>query len=148
MQIHELTPQLPAKPAVKRVGRGGRRGTYSGRGMKGQKSRSGAAVDPLFEGGRSSLVQRLKKRRGFVSPHARNLTVTIDTLDRVFVANDTVSVTSLISSGVIRARDTRCTNVKIVGSGPISKKLVIDESVLLSESARTSIESAGGKVSR
>ena len=76
MQIHEL--QLANPKDRKRIARGGQRGTTSGRGSKGQKACSGGNVDPLFEGGRSSLIQRMKKLRGFVSPHKKALTFTTD----------------------------------------------------------------------
>ena len=64
MQIHNLKIQYPKKKR-KIIGRGGKKGTYSGKGGKGQKGRSGVSIDPLFEGGRSSLIDRLKKIRGF-----------------------------------------------------------------------------------
>ena len=62
MQIHELT--LAPRKEVKRIGRGGKRGTTSGRGTKGQ-GENGKKKDPLFEGGRSTLIDRMKKSRGF-----------------------------------------------------------------------------------
>ena len=71
MQIHELNTKK--RKAKKTIGRGGKRGTYSGKGNKGQKARSGGSMDPLFEGGRSSLVERMKKLRGFKSTHAKSL---------------------------------------------------------------------------
>ena len=82
MQIHQL--KLNKRKSRKRVGRGGKRGTFSGRGMKGQKARSGAKIDPLFEGGRSSLVERLKKTRGFKSPHGKKININLNDLERIF----------------------------------------------------------------
>ena len=76
MQIHQL--KLKKRKKRKTIGRGGKRGTYSGRGNKGQKARSGGNVDPLFEGGRSSLVERLKKVRGFKSPHAKKININLN----------------------------------------------------------------------
>ena len=55
MQIHEL--KVKAKKTKKRIGRGGKRGTYSGKGNKGHKARSGGNVDPLFQGGSTSLMK-------------------------------------------------------------------------------------------
>ena len=60
MQLHQLKPTHKAK-AAKRVGRGGKRGTYSGRGMKGQKSRAGARMQPLVR----ELIKRYPKLRGY-----------------------------------------------------------------------------------
>ena len=63
MQIHELKPDHPRKHR-KRVGRGGKRGTFSGKGTKGQKSRAGASVKPGFRGGDTPLWKIFPKRRG------------------------------------------------------------------------------------
>lgn len=60
MQLHELRPKHKIKKA-KRIGRGGKRGTYSGRGMKGQKSRAGARFEPIIRG----LIKRYPKLRGY-----------------------------------------------------------------------------------
>ena len=60
MQLHQLKPTHKAKRA-KRVGRGGKKGTYSGRGMKGQKSRSGARMQPIIR----ELIKRYPKLRGY-----------------------------------------------------------------------------------
>jgi large subunit ribosomal protein L15 len=67
MQIHTLSSNLSQK-SRKRIGRGGKRGTYSGKGQKGQKSRSGANISPLFTGGSAALAGQgsrvIHKRRG------------------------------------------------------------------------------------
>lgn len=67
MQIHTLSSNL-SKKSRKRIGRGGKRGTYSGKGQKGQKSRSGAKISPLFTGGSAALAGQgsrvIHKRRG------------------------------------------------------------------------------------
>ncbi|MFC1954159.1 50S ribosomal protein L15, partial [Chloroflexota bacterium] len=69
MRQNELSPALGSKRSRKRVGRGdgSGHGTYSGRGCKGQKSRSGFKIKPGFEGGQLPLVKRLPKKRGFVN---------------------------------------------------------------------------------
>src|SRR3972149_5236059 len=63
MQLHELKPTTVNK-GKKRIGRGGKRGTYSGKGMKGQKSRAGAGVKPGFRGGDNRIWQLFPKQRG------------------------------------------------------------------------------------
>ena len=63
MQLHELKPTI-RKKNKKRVGRGGKRGTYSGKGLKGQKSRAGAGVKPGFRGGDKPLWKKFHKARG------------------------------------------------------------------------------------
>jgi large subunit ribosomal protein L15 len=131
--IHEL--KLKNKKKRKTIGRGGKRGTYSGRGNKGQKARSGGkAIDPLFEGGRSSLIERLKKVRGFKSPHPKKININLNDLERNFKSGDTVSLKSLIEIGLIDKIESR-KGVKILGTGKLAKKLVIDKEISMSKSA-------------
>jgi large subunit ribosomal protein L15 len=99
MQIHEL--KVAKKKERKRIGRGGKTGTTAGRGSNGQKSRSGASVDPLFEGGRSTLLERMKKVRGFKSVHPKKHTVTLATLDRVLVDGDVVTRALLVGKRAV-----------------------------------------------
>lgn len=145
MQIHQL--QVEGRKTRKRVGRGGKRGTYSGRGMKGQKSRSGGNVDPLFEGGRSSLIQRMKKLRGFKSPHAKLVVVRLSDLEQLFDAGEEVSIATLAKKGHIRTNELRH-GAKIVASGELSKKLTIATNVRVSKTAIVAIEKAGGTIAK
>jgi large subunit ribosomal protein L15 len=137
MQIHQL--QLKKKKKRKTIGRGGKRGTYSGKGNKGQKARSGGNVDPLFEGGRSSLVERLKKVRGFKSPHAKKQNINLNDLERNFKDGDKIDIKSLIEKGLfskIEAKD----GVKILGTGKLTKKITVDKEITMSESAKKAIQ--------
>lgn len=143
MQIHQLT--LKKRKPKKTVGRGGKRGTYSGRGNKGQKARSGASVDPLFEGGRSSLTERLKKVRGFKSRNAKKSVVKTFDLEKNFKDGDVVSVETLIAAKIISKKDSK-DGVKILTVGEITKKLTIDSGLLLSQSAKDAIIKAGGTI--
>lgn len=144
MQIHELTTSRKRK-AKKTVGRGGKRGTYSGRGNKGQKARSGASIDPLFEGGRSSLTERLKKVRGFKSRNAKKSVVKLEALEKAFVGGSEVSVESLVAAKLVDKKDVK-NGVKILASGEIKKKLTIAKNILLSQTAKDAIIKAGGKI--
>lgn len=137
MQIHEL--KVGRKKKRKTIGRGGKRGTYSGKGNKGQKARSGAHVDPLFEGGRSSLVERLKKVRGFKSPHAKKININLNDLERNFENGDKVDIKSLIEKGLVGKIEAR-KEVKILGTGKLTKKITIDKSISLTKSAKKAIE--------
>lgn len=143
MQIHQLT--IPKKPGRKRIGRGGKRGTYSGRGMKGQKARSGASIDPLFEGGRSSLVERLKKVRGFKSMHPKKIVVSLSALDKYFENGEIVSGETLVAKGLVKEVELK-QGVKILGTGILGKKLNVKPDLLLSQSAREAIEKQGGSI--
>ncbi len=133
MQIHEL--ENIGKKDKKRVGRGGKRGTTSGRGTKGQKARSGGNVNPLFEGGRSSLIQRMKKLKGFKSTSAKKNVVSLENLNNNFEDGDIVSTVTLVEKGLIRKRNIK-NGVKILGTGKCGKKLKFSEEILMTESAK------------
>ncbi len=143
MQIHELKNKHKKKR--KDIGRGGKRGTYSGRGNKGQKSRSGAKINPLFEGGRSSLIERLKKIRGFKSLRRKKTVFNLDDLDCYFQEGEAVGAEQLIKKGLLD-KVKAGHGVKILGNGKINKKLEIEKDILLSSSARAAVEKAGGIV--
>lgn len=140
MQIHQL--KIKSQKRKRRVGRGGKKGTYSGRGMKGQKSRSGANVNPIFEGGRSTLIEHLPKIRGFKSHRPKNQVVDLQQMEKHFTDGDIVNPQSLLAKKLI---DNIKTPVKILGDGEIKKKFTI-EKCLVSKSAKEKIEAKGGKV--
>jgi len=140
MQIHQL--KVKTQKLKRRVGRGGKKGTYSGRGMKGQKSRSGAHVNPIFEGGRSTLIEHLPKKRGFTSHKPKNQIVDLQKLEKYFADGDIVNPQALLGKKLV---DNIKAPVKILGDGKISKKLTI-EKCLVSKSAKDKIEATGGKI--
>ncbi|HCU70236.1 MAG TPA: 50S ribosomal protein L15 [Candidatus Moranbacteria bacterium] len=144
MQINTLKIKTPKKKR-KTIGRGGKKGTYSGKGNKGQKARSGAKVDPLFEGGRSTLIDHMKKKRGFKSIVKKATTVDIVKLEEYFKDNDVITIESLVKAEIIR-KIQGTARVKILGSGSIQKKLTIAKGIQISASAKKAIEAAGGKV--
>jgi large subunit ribosomal protein L15 len=136
----------------KRVGRGmgSGKGRYAGRGIKGQKARSGShKMRAGFEGGQMPVYMRIGKKRGNTSKDAlpvgpfRTSTVPVNVrdLDR-FEAGDVVTPESLVEKNLIK--NTR-TDVKILGNGEISKQLTIRVHAI-SASAREKIERAGGTV--
>lgn len=133
MQIHEL--KVAKKKNRKRIGRGGKTGTTAGRGSNGQKSRTGASVDPLFEGGRSTLLERMKKVRGFKSIHPKKHTVTLTDLERVLSDGDVVTRALLVEKRIVDKKALH-EGVKIVATGTLSKKLTLGADVLASETAK------------
>lgn len=143
MQIHEL--KVKAKKSRKRIGRGGKRGTFSGKGMKGQKARSGGNVDPLFAGGQTSLVEKLKKVRGFKAVTPKRNVISLDTVEKIFEDGETVTVKALVEAKAVQ-RSKMGNGVKILGTGKITKKITTDRDVLVSKSAKEAIEKVGGKV--
>src|SRR3954452_20422500 len=149
-----LSNLQPAQPRVdrKRVGRGpgSGKGRYAGRGIKGQKSRSGShKMRAGFEGGQMPIYMRIGKLRGSTSKDAypvgpfRTYTqpVNLRDLDR-FDAGDVVTPESLVEKGLLK--NTKI-DVKLLGSGDVSKKLTIRVHAI-SASAREKIEAAGGSV--
>lgn len=146
MQLHELKLNNKRKKR-KTIGRGGKKGTYSGKGNKGQKARSGAHVYPLFEGGRSTLIEHMKKKRGFKSLNDKNVVIKISKLEKAFKNGDKVTKEALIKSGLAGKMAIKKT-FKILGGDKIKVKLVIDKGILLSASAKEAILAAGGEISK
>lgn len=131
MQIHELT--LSPRQKTKRIGRGGKRGTTSGKGTKGQGAHN-KTKDPLFEGGRTSLIDRMKKTRGFKSPHAKKVTITLQQIDDRYMDGETVTLETLFSKGLLTQLGVK-TGVKIVATGTLSKSIMLGEGIAASEVA-------------
>src|SRR5713226_8783184 len=105
MQAHQLKPPNGTKHARKRIGRGNAagQGTYSGRGLKGQKSRAGNKPRRFFEGGQTRLWKRLPSRRGFRNPFRVEYSpVNLDDLER-FDAGAEVTPELLKEKGILRS---------------------------------------------
>ena len=144
MQQHELRQAPGATHKRKRVGRGNAsgHGTYSGKGLKGQKARAGGGVRPGFEGGQLPLIRRMARKRGFRNPFRVDYEeVNVGQLGR-FSAGAELTAQSLLEARIIRQLRKP---VKILGNGEISVALTV-EAVAFSKSARSKIESAGGTV--
>jgi large subunit ribosomal protein L15 len=128
----------------KRLGRGegSTLGKTSGKGQKGQKSRSGGRVKPGFEGGQMPIHRRLPKV-GFASPNAIDYSiVNISDLEEAFKAGDVVDYDALSARGLTRKKDD---GVKILASGEITKALTV-KATKFSKTAAAKIEAAGGSV--
>ena len=150
LNLSNLKPAQPRRDR-KRVGRGlgSGKGRYSGRGLKGQKSRAGShKMRAGFEGGQMPLYMRVGKQRGPTSQDAmpigpfRTTTVPVNLrdLERVFADGDTVDIEALIAKGILKNAKT---DVKVLGSGELTKKLSVTAH-RFSASAREKIEAAGG----
>jgi large subunit ribosomal protein L15 len=139
MQINDL--KVSPKKKSKRVGRGGKKGTYSGKGMKGQKARSGFSQASTFEGGKTGLTERTKKVRGFKSLQEGNLAINLDVLENKFQEGERVNKEALLAKKIIKKDQVP----KILSDGIVSKKLNI-EGVKVSQKAKKKIEEAGGLV--
>lgn len=144
MLINSLKLKYKRK-AKKSIGRGGKKGTYSGRGGKGQTARSGSHIDPLFEGGRSSLIDHMKKIRGFKSPHDKLFPVDISKIEKNFSDGATVNERTLLNSGIVRKKKIGG-GIKILGSAELKKKFTIGREITLSARSKAAIEKAGGSI--
>ena len=145
MMEHEITPPKGARRARKRVGRGDAAGggSYAGRGLKGQKSRSGPGLRPGFEGGQMPLIKGLPMKRGFNNRYKTHYAlVDLDTLEERFEANTQVTPELLHQLGIIRRTKLP---VKVVGDGELQQPLTV-AAHKFTASARAKIEAAGGTV--
>jgi large subunit ribosomal protein L15 len=151
LNLSNLKPAAARKDR-KRIGRGlgSGKGRYSGRGIKGQKSRAGShTMRAGFEGGQMPIYMRIPKQRGSTSkdampigPH-RTYTVPVNVRDLERFDNGfEVTPDSLVAAGVIK--NTKI-DVKILGNGDLTKKLSVTAHGF-SASAREKIEKAGGSV--
>ena len=141
MRLHNLKNTPGARKERRRVGRGESSGLgkTSGRGHKGQHSRTGSGFRPTFEGGQMPLIRRIPKR-GF--NHASKivyLPVNVGSLE-AFEDGSTVTVEAIRAAGLAKGP----APVKILGNGELKKKLTVQAN-LFSASARAKIEAAGGR---
>jgi len=154
LNLSNLKPAQPRK-ARKRVGRGlgSGKGRYSGRGIKGQKSRAGSHTMPAgFEGGQMPIDMRIGKLRGNTSADAMpigpfrtyNQPVNVADLEERFESGAEVTPEALKAAGLIRKLSV---DVKVLGEGELTKRLSVTAHSF-SKSAVEKIEAAGGSVTR
>jgi large subunit ribosomal protein L15 len=145
MNLHELKPNPGAKHRRKRLGSGESSGLgkTSGRGHKGQKSRSGGGVRPGFEGGQMPLHRRLPKK-GFSNKAFRPTVaiVNVSQLNERFEDGATIDEKALRTAGLVSGRFDL---VKVLGNGNLERKLTVTVDAV-SASAQAKIEKAGGSV--
>ena len=144
MQQNELSPAPGSHKSRKRVGRGNGsgHGTFCGRGIKGQKSRSGVQIQRGFEGGQLPIIKRLPRKRGFFNPfRVAYSPVNVGSLG-VFVAGAEITPEVMFEIGLT---DSRTRPVKILADGEI-KNAVTVKAHKFSEAAKAKIEAVGGKV--
>jgi len=152
MQLNELKPRHKSKER-KTIGRGGKKGAYSGKGVKGQRARSGHNFEPFIR----SLIKRYPKLRGyrFKKDWPEPETINVRDIEKRFSIGENnkkgekneikISPEVLLEKRLIRKIEGRIPIVKILGKG-IIKKAVIIEGCLVSKEAKEKIEKAGGKV--
>jgi len=145
MQLHNIKSSHKLK-LKKRIARGGKRGGYSGRGIKGQKSRAGARIRPAIR----DIMAKFPKQRGrakhsFKSLFVKPVILNLDDIGKKFIAGDTVNPKSLVLKKLVSKNDGNLLEIKILGQGDIKEKFTF-QNVLLSKSARDKILKAGGTI--
>jgi large subunit ribosomal protein L15 len=143
MKLGQLAPPPGAKKNTKRLGRGSGsgQGMTSGKGTKGQKSRSGGGTPPWFEGGQMPLQRRIPKR-GFTNIFKKEFSIiNLDDLSK-FPAGSEVGPLDFVGAGLIRKVRY---GVKLLGNGEISQPVTVRVHKA-SASAIQRLEAAGGKV--
>lgn len=142
MQLHQLKPIHPKK-GKKRIGRGGKKGSYSGRGVKGQNARAGAKFKPIIR----ELIKKYPKLRGYrFNTKIKNLVIiNIRDLQNKFKENEKITPELLVEKKIIRAKKKNIPQIKILGNGEVKKALIF-EGFQFSKSAKEKIEKAGGKI--
>jgi large subunit ribosomal protein L15 len=142
MKLHDLRPAEGAVKTALRKGRGigSGLGKTSGRGHKGQKSRSGSGVRPGFEGGQMPLTRRLPKR-GFTNIFAKTYSlVSLRDLDK-FEEGTIITPGLMYEKGLIKKADS---NIRVLANGDLTKSLTV-QAHKFSKSAKEKIEASGGK---
>jgi len=142
MQLHQISKNKSNKVS-KRVGRGGKRGTFSGRGVKGQKSRSGRKLRPEWR----DALKSMPKKRGyrFKSLQDKPVILNLEDLNKVFNGGEIITSVILCQKGLISKVGGRLPEVKILGQGQIAKKLSF-KGITFSASAKDAIIKAGGEI--
>ncbi len=143
LTLHNLKVNRKARKKPKRVGRGNAsgHGTYSTRGLKGQRSRSGGKSG-LKRRGLKQLLRNKPKIGGFKSLKPKKVIVNLDQLESSFESGELVNAKKLIAKNLIK---TAKTGVKILGDGKLTKKFTVFADSF-SESAKKAIIEAGGQI--
>lgn len=143
MRQHDLGPKAGSKHGRKRVGRGdgSGHGTYSCRGCKGQKSRSGGGVGLRFEGGQTPLVKRLPSQRGFTNIFKTDYALVNLRRLRIFEEGIEVTPQRLLDAGLVSSLKKP---IKVLGDGELQHPLVVRANKF-SQTAKKKIEASGGK---
>jgi large subunit ribosomal protein L15 len=142
MQLQDIKRKNKRK-TKKRIGRGGKRGTYSGRGMKGQKSRSGHRIRPAMR----DIVKKLPKKRGYIMPKlgATITAINLSALGEKFEAGAMVTYKTLLEKKLIKKVGGKMPKAKILGTGELKHKLNF-KGLKVSKAAAEKIKKAGGEI--
>ncbi len=142
MDLHNLKPHTKIKKN-KRIGRGGKRGTTSGRGTKGQKSRAGHRIRPAIR----DLMMKIPKARGFNFKGFKGDFIVVDltVVEAGFSSGEKVTPRTLLDHGLVSFKKGALPKVKILGAGRLTKKLIF-ENLAVTQSAAQKILALGGEI--
>ncbi|MEK9175267.1 MAG: uL15 family ribosomal protein [Patescibacteria group bacterium] len=137
MQAHQL---LASKKRSRRIGRGGKRGSFSGRGIKGQKSRAGRRIRPQVR----DILKKIHKRRGYGRNRGRSVItetksiqiINIADINKIFKEGECVTSNKIIEYGLA----TKGKIIKILGGSNMTKKLTFDKGLSMSSALRKKLE--------
>ena len=145
LRINDLRPPPGAKRKRKRVGRGNAsgKGTYSTRGLKGQRSRAGRDYNAVFEGGGMSMFRTLPRKKGFKNRfRVEAKAINVVDLSRRFEPGAEVDADALVAAGLLKKASER---FKVLAGGAIEHALTVRVE-RISPAAKAKIEAAGGSV--
>ena len=144
IRLDTLSPAPGSRKDKKRVGRGdgSRKGSFSGRGCKGQKARAGFRMKPGFEGGQLPIIKRLPSQRGFTNIFKTEFDVVNVGQLTVFEAGTEIDIVKLVTAGLVKTGQKL---VKILGDGEIDRPLTV-KADKFTATAKAKIEAAGGKI--
>lgn len=144
MQLHQLKP-IHKKRRKKRIGRGGKRGTYSGKGIKGQRARAGAKFQPAIR----ELIKKYPKLRGyrFKADSSDSVIINLKIIEKKFKEKEKINPETLFHKGLIRRIKGKIPKVKILAEGEIKKPLIFED-CRFSKQAKEKIEKAGGQITK
>ena len=142
MDLHQLKPTIKKKKE-KRIGRGGKRGTTSGRGTKGQKSRAGHRIRPAVR----DLMMKIPQKRGigFKIQSAAFSIIDLTVLENNFKAGEKISPKVLMNLGLVESKKGARPKIKVLGEGRLTKKLIL-ENLAVSQKAAEIILALGGEI--
>jgi large subunit ribosomal protein L15 len=142
MKLHDLKRKTPNYKAAQ-VGRGGKRGKTSGRGTKGQDSRSGHKKRPELR----DFIKRMPKLRGYAFKSFAKVSVPVplSAIEKNFKDGEMVEPKTLVQKGVVERTEGNFPRIKILSTGEITRKVTVS-GCEISASAKAAIEKAGGKV--
>lgn len=143
MQSHNLSKSTGRKH--RRIGRGGKRGSFSGRGIKGQKSRAGRRIRPQIR----DIIKKIHKRRGYRFRRGfakRPAIVNLRDLEKKFNDGEKVTAQTLVEKKLVKSVGGKIPKIKILGAGlpagkagKLIKKLEFDKNLAMSKSVKAKL---------